>query len=442
MERIDRGDELSSGGFRLNRISRIRLSQLKSSEICLLIVLFCLCSVSARAGVLTAPSEDLEVSLVTFGPGQVYWERFGHNAIRIRDRVSGESGDFNYGVFDFEDGAFLLNFARGHMRYMVDAEHSDVNQQDYIDAGRSVLEQRLALSAEQAGNLRSFLIWNLQPENLTYEYDYLTSNCSTRIRDVLNSVLGGVLKPALAARPAPLTYRQQIDRLMAPEPSMMLPMDLGMGPRTDRPLNEWEESFLPMVLAREIRGVSISDGHGGAEPLVVGEREISPNRLQPPAQSPPNLSWRLGGVGLLLAVVMLVSRSRFPTFFALFGIIYLTLAGLLGTILLALWTLTTHYAAWNNANLLIFNPCAFLLLASVWRSRTGVAASRLARTLIAFQIGAALIGVILHFLPGVAQQNLPWLFFAIPVWLAIMVGRLEVEAELVHRGQAKPHRAS
>ena len=421
--------------FCSNRIPLIRLSPVKRNEICVLMVLFCLGGVCARAGVLTAPSEDLEVSLVTYGPGQVYWERFGHNAIRIRDRVSGESGDFNYGVFDFEDRAFLLNFARGHMRYMIDAEDSDVNQQDYIDAGRSVLEQRLALSAEQAGKLRSFLIWNLQPENLEYEYDYLTSNCSTRIRDVLNSVLGGVLHPALAARPAPLTYRQQIDRLMASEPSMMLPMDLGMGPSTDRPLNEWEESFLPMVLAREIRGVSIPDERGGTRPLVVVEREISPNRLKPPGQSAPNLSWRLGGVGLVLAVVMVVSRPRFPTFVASLGVIYLTLAGLLGTILLALWTLTTHYAAWNNANLLIFNPFAFLLLASVWRNRTGAGASQLARILLAIQIGAASIGVILHFLPGVAQQNLPWLLFAIPVWLAIAVGAFSSQSS-----NMRPHR--
>ena len=139
------------------------LTPVRSGQICLVIVLSCLGSVCADAGVLTAPPEDLEVSLVTYGPGQVYWERFGHNAIRIRDRVSGESGDFNYGVFDFEDRAFLLNFARGRMSYMIDAEHSEVNQQDYIDAGRSVLEQRLALSADQARNLRAFLIWILQP---------------------------------------------------------------------------------------------------------------------------------------------------------------------------------------------------------------------------------------------------------------------------------------
>src|SRR4051794_23827011 len=176
---------------------------MRGSEICVLIVLFCLGGISARAGVLTAPPEDLEVSLVTYGPGQLYWERFGHNAIRIRDRVSGESGDFNYGVFDFEDSTFLLNFARGHMRYMIDAEHSDVNQQDYIDAGRSVLEQRLALTAEQAGEPRAVLIWDLQPENLKNEYENHTGKCSTRIREVINLGLGRGAWRRLTARAAP-----------------------------------------------------------------------------------------------------------------------------------------------------------------------------------------------------------------------------------------------
>ena len=379
-------------------------------------------SVGAHAGVLDAPGEDLEVSLVTYGPGAIYWERFGHDAIRIRDRVSGESGDFNYGVFDFEDSTFIWNFARGHMRYMIDAGSSEINQQDYIDAGRAVLEQRLALSAAQAAKLRNFLLWNLRPENLSYDYDYLTSNCSTRIRDALNSVLGGALQPPLTARPAPLTYRQQIDRLMAAQPWLMVPMDLGMGPSTDRPLNEWQESFLPMVLARELRGVQIPDGHGGVKPLVVSEREIAPNRLKPPGAGPPDLDLPLGIAGLALAVAMLASKPRLPTLSASLAVAYLLLAGVLGTVLLVLWTLTTHYAAWNNVNLLVFNPVAFAMVGAAWRTRKGIDGGRLVRTLVGIQVGAALLGVLLHLLPGVTQQNLPWLLFAIPVWFAIAAG--------------------
>ena len=378
-------------------------------------------SAGARAGVLDAPGEDLEVSLVTYGPGDIYWERFGHNAIRIRDRMSGESGDFNYGVFDFEDSDFIWKFARGHMRYMIDVGTSDLTQQDYIDAHRSVLEQRLALSAAQATDLRAFLLWNLRPENLSYDYDYLTNNCSTRIRDVLNSVLGGALKPVLTARPAPMTYREQIDRLMRAQPGLMLAMDLGLGPTVDRPLTAWQESFLPTVLARELGSVRVPDDQGGARPLVVSERIIAPNGLKPPPAAPPNLLWPLGIAGLTLAAAILAPRSRRPMLCAVLAVAFVGFSGVVGTVMLALWTATTHYAAWNNVNLLLFNPAAFVLVPALWRTRRGVSAGRMARSLVAVQVGAGVLGTLLHGLPGAHQQNLPWLLFAIPAWIAVMV---------------------
>lgn len=376
-------------------------------------------SIPLHAGILKAPAEDLEISLVTYGPGAIYWERFGHDAIRIRDRVSGESGDINYGVFDFSDSAFLLNFARGHMRYMIDIGSSDINQQDYVESGRSVLVQRLALSPAQAGELRAFLLWNLQPENQSYDYDYLTSNCSTRIRDALNAVLGGALQSVMAARSAPMTYRQQIDRLMSAQPWLMLLMDLGLGPSADRPLNEWQESFVPMVLAREIRSLQVPNGHGGLQPLVADEREVSPNRLTPPNPSPPRLGLPLGVAGLALALTIAASRRRLPAIAALLATAFLVTAGLVGTVLIALWTLTTHHAAWENANLLIFNPLAFGLVGVAWRTRAGVGGGRLVLWLVAFQVGGALTGLMLHALPGFTQQNRPWLLFATPIWLAV-----------------------
>ena len=395
----------------------------RGNRICLYALLLGLAvCVGARAGVLEAPGEDLEVSLVTYGPGAIYWERFGHDAIRIRDRVSGESGDFNYGVFDFQDSAFIWNFARGHMRYMIDVGSSDINQQDFIDEGRSVLEQRLALSAAQATNLRAFLLWNLRPENQSYDYDYLTRNCSTRIRDVLNSVLGGALQPLLTARPAPLTYRQQIDRLMSAQPWLMLAMDLGLGRSADQPLNEWQESFVPMVLARELRSIRVSDGHGAVHSLVVSERELAPNHVTPPGRLPPDLKMPLGIAGLALAIVMLASRARLPTLYGSVVVAFLIFMGFLGTILLALWALTTHHAAWQNANLLVFNPFAFAMVGAAWRSRGGMDGGLLARIVVAIQVCAGMLGLLLHLLPGTAQQNLPWLLFAIPVWLAIAVG--------------------
>jgi predicted membrane metal-binding protein len=38
---------------------------------------------------------------------------------------------------------------------------------------------------------------------------------------------------------------------------------------------------------------------------------------------------------------------------------------------------------------------------------------------IAVQLLATIVAVVLHLLPGVVQQNQPWLLFALPIWLML-----------------------
>ena len=370
---------------------------------------------SAQASVANAPGANLEVSLITYGPGATYWERFGHDAIELRDSVSGEAVDFNYGVFDFNESNFFLNFARGRMHYLMDAGYSAPEQASYVQDGRSVTRQRLALNADQTSVLRDFLLWNLRPENAGYNYDYYADNCTTRVRDALDKALGGVMKTQLTARPGGMTYRQQTARLMSAQPWLMLIMDLGLGPYADQPLNAWQESFLPMVLQAQLRDVHLDNG----QPLLLGEQLLSPNRLEVPPATAPDLRLPLALVGLLIAVLIVATRRWWPTGYALLGTLYLLAAGLVGVLMLVLWTLTAHHSAWANANLLLFNPLAFLLLSTLWRARRGVAASRFIDGVIALQLIAALIAILLHLLPGTVQQNQPWLLFALPCWLAL-----------------------
>ena len=140
----------------------------------------------AHASVANAPAANIEVSLITYGPGETYWERFGHDAIELRDAGSGESINFNYGVFDFNETNFFLNFARGRMHYLMDAGPSDLDEAFYVESGRSVTRQRLNLTVDQTDALRGFLLWNLRPENAGYNYDYYADNCTTRVRDALD----------------------------------------------------------------------------------------------------------------------------------------------------------------------------------------------------------------------------------------------------------------
>jgi hypothetical protein len=373
----------------------------------------------AQASVANAPGANLEVALITYGPGETYWERFGHDAIQVRDTVSGESVDFNYGVFDFDESGFLLNFARGRMHYLMDAAYTEQDQRYYIESGRSVTRQLLALTPEQASALRDFLLWNLRPENARYDYDYYADNCTTRVRYALDHALGGIIHKQLAARAAGMTYRQQTARLMSAQPWLMLILDLGLGPYADQPLSAWQESFLPMVLQRELANVKVDDGAGGSRMLAGDSTLVSPNRLDVPPPQAPDLRMPLAIAGLVFAVLLIAAARRWPTGLAMLGTLYLIAAGIVGLLLLVLWTLTTHHSAWANANLLLFNPLAFLLLPSLWRARRGLAASRLADRVLLVQLIAIAAALVLHLLPGTVQQNQPWLLFAIPCWLAL-----------------------
>ena len=383
------------------------------------LALLCCAILPAHAGITDAPGEHLEISLITYGPGDIYWERFGHDAIELRDTASGEEVDFNYGVFNFDEKNFFFNFARGQMHYLIDAEPTTDEQNFYAQAGRSVTRQRLALTPQQAAALRDFLLWNLRPENATYNYDYYVDNCTTRVRDALDRALGGVIKARLTQLPGGLTYRQQTVRLMSAQPWLMLILDLGLGPYADQPLNAWQESFLPEELQKNLRSVAVPDGHGGAQPLVQDETLLSPNRLDAPPATPPDLRLPLGIAGLVFAALIVVTWRYARLAYALLSSLFLLAAGLVGLVMLMLWTLTTHHSAWANANLLLFNPLAFVLLRAPWQARNSTGMSRLATFVSLIQLIGLLLAIGLHLLPGIVQQNQPWILFALPCWLAL-----------------------
>ncbi|GLQ50364.1 DUF4105 domain-containing protein [Dyella flava] len=384
-----------------------------------LALILCGACVPAWADISNASGAELEVSLITYGPGDIYWERFGHDAIELRDTVSGEEVNFNYGVFNFDEKNFFLNFARGRMHYLIDAEVTTDEEGFYKQAGRSITKQRLALTPDQAAALRDFLLWNLRPENAVYNYDYYIDNCTTRVRDALDRALGGIIKARLTTLPGGMTYRQQTVRLMSAQPWLMLILDLGLGPYADHPLSAWQESFLPEELQMTLRDVTVSDGHGGMQPLVQNEDLLAPNHLSVPPATPPDLRIPLGLAGLLLAVLIVLAWRRAPIVYALLGNLYLLLAGTAGLLMLLLWTLTAHHSAWANANLLLFNPLAYALLRPLWRARRDNPPSRFANGVLLLQLIALLAALLLHLMPGVVQQNQPWILFALPCWLAL-----------------------
>ena len=406
-----------------------------------IMLLACLCAFApslAHAGVADAPGADLRVDLYTYGPGTVYWERFGHDALVITDTASGEAYAFNYGMFDFEQKDFYLNFARGLMIYRAAAWPAADDVQEYSDEGRSITDQHLNLTSAQRAQLRDFLVWNVQPANSRYHYRYFADNCTTRVRDALDQVLGGALEKQLASPAAHgETYRSETDRLMSGQPWLMYVLDLGLGPYADQPLTRWTGAFIPARLMQELRSVHASDG----APLVQSEIVLSPQRLPSPPAAAPDLRWPLLIAGLVLGVAFFAAawlRDRYDIdrwWFAVVGVAYTLLAGLAGALLLVLWFATAHRAAWANENLLLFNPLTWLLIPALWRlRRPGARATRFALVVATLLTLLAAFGLLSKLTPWFPQHNLPWILFALPAWLGLLSGLwLMKKADVVRR---------
>ena len=366
----------------------------------------------------------LEISLLTVGPGPIFWERFGHNAIVVRDAQAGTAIAYNYGIFDFEQGDFLLNFARGNMRYRIAADDVEDDLAMYREESRSIVEQRLAFTQEQAGALRDFLIWNTRPENAFYRYDYYVANCSTRVRDALDQALGGLIKRQTEGRSRGYTYRMDSLRLMAPEPLLMLGIDLGLGPYADQRIDFWDESFVPAVLAHALREVQTTNADGTAKPLVEAERTLAQGTVAEPPDLPPDLRlpFLILGAALALAVFALArSRSRAvraPV--AIFAIVFELFCGLGGLVLLFLWFGTAHQSAWRNENLLLLDPLCLLLIpaAATWL-RVRPRASRW-RMRVAWVVAVlAAFALFSKILPWFVQANVHWILLFLPIHVAV-----------------------
>lgn len=372
-----------------------------------LLRLLCLLWVLLPPGAAWAQPSVPQISLVTFSPGNIYWQRFGHNALLVR-----EAGRppllYNYGVFDFEQKNFFLNFARGRMLYQLDYGPLDRALYGYAREGRWALEQRLDLNPAQAQEMVRFLHWNALPQNAAYRYDYFADNCSTRVRDVLDHVLGGTLRTQLEPKPAGVSLRFEATRLIAPHLALALGMDLGMGPRADEPLDLWRQSFVPMVLMDAVRAA-----RNGDRPLVSAEQWL----IEAPARAPPDAPrnflpvFVLLGLGLAL-LLCAPGRAAARGAAVLAGVMSLS-----GLILALGWVATEHWVMEANRNLLLLNPLWALLVPALWRQQQPTVLW--ARALVWMLALAALLAAVLALLPQPVQQQLQWAVLWLPLNLVL-----------------------
>ena len=294
-------------------------------------------------------SEDAKISVLTMGPTQEeLYSAFGHSAFRVYDSLQHIDAFFNYGVFNFNQPHFYLNFAKGNLNYMVEAYGYSDYRDYYIEHHRFIHEQILNLTSQQKQQIFNYLIWNIQPQNQYYSYDYFYDNCATKIRDVVKSVLKKEVDFDSTYIKTNYTIRNLTDLYLHQQPWGDLGIDICLGLPMDKKASPYEYMFLPDYIESSFdHATNVAIG----QPLVKEKIIV----YEPKPEKAPfhwYHPWIVFGIFLAFSSFLTWRDWQRKNLSKWFDVTLFLSIGLLGILLLLLWTLTDHKAAANNFNLL------------------------------------------------------------------------------------------
>jgi len=370
-----------------------------------------------------APAPLIEV--VTFGPGDHPFTRFGHDAIRVLDPRTGADVVYNFGTFDIRAAHMISDFLKARLRYWLSRGSTGHVLAEYERENRTIVIQRLALDPAQRRELARRLAENALPANRDYRYDYFHDNCATRVRDAIDGVIGGRLH-AVGRQPGTLSLRAHALRMAADNVPLYLALLIVLGPSTDRPLDRWGEAFLPEKLQTTLRDVRLDSPD---RPLVQDEETLFAARRPPPRVAPPRWGLAFLAVGAAVGLALLglgkAAARRVAARVAFGGVVTLlgTVVGGVGTFLLYAWLITPHTDAHRNQNVLLFAPFALAALVLGPAVAAGSRAAVRALWLLALGAVASTALACLLKLPGLPHQsNAPLILALAPVWIGLALG--------------------
>jgi Domain of unknown function (DUF4105) len=368
------------------------------------------------------------VSVLTMGPGDAAFARFGHDAILLEWPSEHRALVYNFGTFAFNGLQGVEDFMAGRFRYWLSVSSLDRTLGSYRRQKRSMVAQELVLSEKERLSLAESLEDNALPEHRYYDYDYYYDNCATRVRDAIDRVIGGDLGRKLKDTPGRLTFREHTERLTADAGWLYFGLDLALGPLTDRAITRWNELFVPSELHDALSHATRTEGDREFS-LVRAEHVLlsadrPPIRPVPPFRVPLFLAIGSAlGAGLSLlgraARSQRAARAAFGIVTALTGLVL----GLLGSVFGVFWAFTKHWSAYRNENMLLCPPWALALLVFGVGLALGRARSmRHGHQLITLSLLTSSLALVLALIPKFAQDNTRTVALFAPIWLGLYAG--------------------
>ncbi len=382
----------------------------------------------AFAQTAVVPGDELTVYLMTMGPGDEIFEKFGHTAIWIHNSASQTDVAYNWGLFNFNDKDFMARLARGRMRYSMAGFQMREMVQSYIATNRTVSAQELSLTPSQRVQIQNLAETNALPENRYYLYDYYRNNCSTLPRDLIDKVLGGAIKNKTEHVFTNTTFREHTLRILGDDVLPYAGAQFALGHPADANISRWQEMFLPLKLQEHIRRIYVVGQTGALEPLVAREIQLAGSNRPQERKVAPNYVPRftLIGIGISLALLILLSLSvtglrATKILLAILTSVVSIVGGLAGLGLILAWTVTDHYFMSGNENILQLSP---LLLALGVLVPFAYKIKRLRTTVISLALmtaGLSVAGFVLQALPQFHQPNGEIIGLAMPVQIALAI---------------------
>jgi hypothetical protein len=290
----------------------------------------------------------LQISILTCAPGEDVYTAWGHTAIRIIDSSTQTDVVYNFGTFDFNTPNFLVEFVKGNLNYFLSADDFQNFIAEYQYYGRSIKEQVLILSDADKIKWHNALQKNLEGNNRYYLYNFITDNCTTRVKDGFYQFATTQVPPSniksFRTHVVEAPYQQGI-------PWIGLGIDLLLGAVSDQAPTAMQAGFLPDLFFDQL---AAQPGH------IATTQNYDFTRTT--GSKPNDPIYFI--VGLIL-VYLFVGKwnARWAVMAAKFlDITLLFIYGLGGLLLVYMSLFSLHTACHNNYNIAWIHPLYWIAL--------------------------------------------------------------------------------
>lgn len=307
-------------------------------------LLFLLISLQSLIGWSQIPnlSDKAIFSVLTVGVAHESHTLYGHTALRVKDTINNFDVVYNYGMFDFRTPNFILKFTKGDLQYYAAVYPYADFEYSYQADNRSIYEQKLQLTLTEKQALFQKLNHSVFTEDKFYTYKFIDRNCTTKVIDVINSVLTD--KPIQNNQHKNESYREVLYHYQENQYWLNLGINSIFGHRPDEQAGVL---FLPLDLMKVLEtakhnGKPLSEKPTDLYVAFGAEKEFSFwNSAYP--------------LIILLISIILLNKKRLNIF-------YFSLLGVVGLFFVAVNIYSLHREVLWNYNMLLFNPLYLILV--------------------------------------------------------------------------------